>query len=105
MMVFVRQEDWEPIYGPELPEECHEGWYSHTWLLSIEEGQISMSTKDGCDLCSNGVGAHVLAEGLIEMEPIEVKLEHHYEGGGYYGDDHYWWWEAVHGDSQPKDAG
>jgi hypothetical protein len=92
-MTLIEWVDYEPFIGPTMPDECHDGWYSHTWLISIEEGSVTLAAKEGCALCDQGVATHILAEGLIEMQPIEVRLEHYFEN---QGDDSYWWWDAVH---------
>lgn len=94
-MIFV-EETHDPTlavraFGPELPDECGAGWYSHTWTLTIEEGQPTVAS--GCLACDQGFGTHALAEGLVEMyEPLAVTLEHHVE---HQADNTYWWWELV----------
>jgi len=90
---------WEvvsPVYDqPPKPLNCVDGWSSHEWQLSIEEGQPTLSTD--CNLCEEGVnGIHGIERGLYEMPPITVRIEMQVDlGHPYYGIDPYWWLDIT----------
>jgi hypothetical protein len=59
--------------GPPRPFECPDGWMSHQWTLSIEEGQMSVQTAD-CPICSDGFQAHSYPEDFT-MDAIPITME------------------------------
>ena len=77
--------DWEIMdpndveYGPPIPWRCLEGWGSHTWQLSIEEGRITLTTD--CLICQRAVSQE--ESELFEMHiSVPVRLETFVEDQG-----------------------
>lgn len=87
---------WEldplPRYGPHMPHNCENGWESHTWEFTIEEGQVGITSKE-CQMCSYGFN-NIIEHDLIEMRSIPVDLKFVKEEG-YARDDINYWWELT----------
>ena len=90
-LIWDDTEPIDPFIGPKKPWACTDGWTSHTWTVSIEEGQFGF--KSDCRLCTDGIDE-------LEREHLggefEATLHCHKEyGGGYYDPETYYWWEIV----------
>ena len=91
-MNVIRFENYTPKLGPPCPMACPDGWESHTWNMTIEEGQVGMSTD--CPICDRGVAGGADAIGIDhhewEMEAIPVRITGHVENE--HSDSVYVWW-------------
>ncbi len=45
--------NYEPELGPARPNNCADGWESHVWTLTVEEGQLGFTSD--CNLCDDGL--------------------------------------------------
>lgn len=79
------------IHGPNRPMHCHDGFYSHTWDLTIDEGSPVLICHE-CEVCSWGLGEWLAEDPeLLQMDPMRVKIQHHVEG---QGDGIYTWMDV-----------
>ena len=68
--------------GPPKPYQCVAGAESHDWTLTIEEGNVTISTN--CNLCDDGMNE--VPPEVFEMDGLPVKIEWFHEN---QGDDSY----------------
>ena len=95
----------ETPIGPEKPWSCVNGWQSHIWTLSIEEGSLGLSTAE-CRICNDGASM-IHPEELAGDLPVTLTL--HKELYGPYGTDLDAWWELcparTNGSASATDVG
>ena len=79
-----------PEREPEPTPVCALGIKGHTWHLSIEEGQVTLSPVEPCPLwfdmpvCSHAIDTPE----ILGMAPIVVRLDYRVETYGYYEVEH-----------------
>jgi len=78
---------------------CDVGWDGHQWILSVEEGQVSLSS--GCDICDCSFDVSDACELLFLKGGILGQLKvvpEHPNLGGWHGTtrcDCGWWYEFI----------
>jgi hypothetical protein len=90
---FVKIIPEDPEYGPPCPLSCPEGWESHTWMIEIDCGAISLHIMD-CPICERGISD--LEQDYL-MARFLAKIEFHKETYGGYDSPQEVdvWWDII----------
>ena len=86
--------EWVPCdpfeSDPNPMPTCDVGFAGHTWEMTVEEGQVTLSPIEPCPLWYDApVCSHVIAcSEMLGMAPITVRLALRVETCGYYEVEH-----------------